>query len=143
MHFYLQFIDLCGNVSDSEEDLQTKVRQRRVRFWRIVDPARVSKRNARWTDTPWSMQHVLLHSLDSTGLRHIHQTGGHWTWDPNIQQCLECYSERLQKNGVPAHMLNVAVKQLNRFVVEKLGDIEKLAKRQEQKEARGDGAEEM
>lgn len=41
----------------------------------------------------------------------------------------ECYSERLQKNGVPAHMLNVAVKQLNRFVVEKLGDIEKLAKR--------------
>ncbi|KAK8765315.1 hypothetical protein V5799_032075 [Amblyomma americanum] len=69
--------------------------------------------------------------------------GGHWTWDPNIQQCLECYSERLQKNGVPAHMLNVAVKQLNRFVVEKLGDIEKLAKRQEQKEARGDGAEEM
>ncbi|KAK8777399.1 hypothetical protein V5799_029257 [Amblyomma americanum] len=55
----------------------------------------------------------------------------------------ECYSERLQKNGVPAHMLNVAVKQLNRFVVEKLGDIEKLAKRQEQKEARGDGAEEM
>ncbi|XP_077483386.1 uncharacterized protein LOC144093670 [Amblyomma americanum] len=35
-------------LGDSEEDLQTKVRQRRVRFWRIVDPARVSKRNARW-----------------------------------------------------------------------------------------------
>ncbi|KAK8771756.1 hypothetical protein V5799_025001 [Amblyomma americanum] len=55
----------------------------------------------------------------------------------------ECYRERLQKNGVPAHMVNVAVKQLNRFVVEKLGDIEKLAKGQEQKEARCDGAEEM
>ncbi|XP_077498522.1 BEN domain-containing protein 5-like [Amblyomma americanum] len=41
----------------------------------------------------------------------------------------ECYRERLQKNGVPAHMVNVAVKQLNRFVVEKLGNIEKLAMR--------------
>ncbi|KAK8769358.1 hypothetical protein V5799_014177 [Amblyomma americanum] len=37
MHFYLQFIDLCGNVLDSEEALQNKVRQRRVRFRRIVD----------------------------------------------------------------------------------------------------------
>ncbi|KAK8769022.1 hypothetical protein V5799_014514 [Amblyomma americanum] len=29
------------------------------------------------TDTPWSMQHGLLHSLHSAGLRHIHQTGDH------------------------------------------------------------------
>ncbi|KAK8775809.1 hypothetical protein V5799_030849 [Amblyomma americanum] len=30
------------------------------------------------TDTPWSMHHVLLHSLHSAELRHIYETADHW-----------------------------------------------------------------
>ncbi|XP_077517159.1 uncharacterized protein LOC144127991 [Amblyomma americanum] len=38
---------------------------------------RLSSGATKRTDTPWSMQHGLLHSLHSAGLRDIHQTGDH------------------------------------------------------------------
>lgn len=41
----------------------------------------------------------------------------------------DCYRARLEHQGVPAGVLPLAVKQMNHFIVEKLSDIEKLAKR--------------
>ncbi|KAL1437694.1 hypothetical protein MTO96_048681 [Rhipicephalus appendiculatus] len=41
----------------------------------------------------------------------------------------DCYRVRLERQGVPAGVLPLAVKQMNHFIVEKLADIEKLAKR--------------
>ncbi|KAK8778827.1 hypothetical protein V5799_019831 [Amblyomma americanum] len=49
--------------------------------WRLMDSNGLATQvmifpsPARRTDTPWRMQHGLLHSLRSAGLRHIHQNG--------------------------------------------------------------------
>ncbi|XP_070390944.1 BEN domain-containing protein 5-like [Dermacentor albipictus] len=41
----------------------------------------------------------------------------------------ECYKERLQKKGLVAELTPGALKQMNRFIVEKISDIERMAKR--------------
>ncbi|KAH7984429.1 hypothetical protein HPB52_020591 [Rhipicephalus sanguineus] len=53
-------------------------------------------------------------------------------WDPaDLKGCSlqECYKERLLRLGLPAEILQNSLKRLNHFVVEKLADIEKLAKK--------------
>lgn len=42
---------------------------------------------------------------------------------------LDCYRRRLQRQGIPETLMPAALKQLNHFVVEKLADLERLAKR--------------
>ncbi|KAH8019682.1 hypothetical protein HPB51_021004 [Rhipicephalus microplus] len=46
-----------------------------------------------------------------------------------LEDMKDCYRARLEHQGVPAGVLPLAVKQMNHFIVEKLSDIEKLAKR--------------
>ncbi|KAH7944419.1 hypothetical protein HPB52_019351 [Rhipicephalus sanguineus] len=41
----------------------------------------------------------------------------------------ECYKERLEKKGLVAELMPGALKQMNRFIVEKLSDIERMSKR--------------
>ncbi|XP_037579969.1 BEN domain-containing protein 5 [Dermacentor silvarum] len=43
----------------------------------------------------------------------------------------ECYKERLLRLGLPADLLQNSLKRMNHFVVEKLADVEKQAKRTE------------
>ncbi|KAH6931767.1 hypothetical protein HPB50_000360 [Hyalomma asiaticum] len=40
----------------------------------------------------------------------------------------KCYRDRLERQGIPAGVVPLAVKQMNHYIVGKLGDIEKLAK---------------
>lgn len=42
---------------------------------------------------------------------------------------LDCYRRRLQRQGIPENLVPAALKQLNHFVVEKLADLERMAKR--------------
>lgn len=64
----------------------------------------------------------------------------HWIWPVKLQiTCLldiffyfcltECYKERLEKEGILAEMMPGALKQMNRFILEKMSDIERMAKR--------------
>ncbi|XP_065296059.1 BEN domain-containing protein 5-like [Dermacentor albipictus] len=46
-----------------------------------------------------------------------------------VEVMRDCYRQRLRRQGVPEHLLPAALKQLNHFVVEKLADLERLAKR--------------
>ncbi|KAH6935663.1 hypothetical protein HPB50_007528 [Hyalomma asiaticum] len=41
----------------------------------------------------------------------------------------ECYKERLTKKGLVPEMMPGALKQMNRFIVEKLSDVDRMAKR--------------
>ncbi|XP_037504477.1 BEN domain-containing protein 5 isoform X2 [Rhipicephalus sanguineus] len=50
-------------------------------------------------------------------------------WKVSVMR--ECYKERLLRLGLPAEILQNSLKRLNHFVVEKLADIEKLAKKTE------------
>ncbi|KAL3228780.1 hypothetical protein MRX96_023682 [Rhipicephalus microplus] len=43
---------------------------------------------------------------------------------------LDCYRRRLQRQGIPENLVPAALKQLNHFVVEKLADLERMAKRE-------------
>ncbi|XP_075542535.1 BEN domain-containing protein 5-like isoform X1 [Dermacentor variabilis] len=45
-----------------------------------------------------------------------------------VEVMRDCYRQRLRPQGVPEHLLPAALKQLNHFVVEKLVDLERLAK---------------
>ncbi|KAH7963481.1 hypothetical protein HPB52_021248 [Rhipicephalus sanguineus] len=46
-----------------------------------------------------------------------------------VEVMRDCYRRRLQRQGIPETLMPAALKQLNHFVVEKLADLERLAKR--------------
>ncbi|KAK8774409.1 hypothetical protein V5799_011058, partial [Amblyomma americanum] len=46
----------------------------------------------------------------------------------------DCFRDRLQAKGMPPGLLTSGLKEFNRFVSEKIADIEKLAKRELAKE---------
>ncbi|KAH8028749.1 hypothetical protein HPB51_018231 [Rhipicephalus microplus] len=46
-----------------------------------------------------------------------------------VEVMRDCYRRRLQRQGIPENLVPAALKQLNHFVVEKLADLERMAKR--------------
>ncbi|KAL1429760.1 hypothetical protein MTO96_015790 [Rhipicephalus appendiculatus] len=46
-----------------------------------------------------------------------------------VEVMRDCYRRKLQRQGFPENLVPAALKQLNHFVVEKLADLERLAKR--------------